>query len=70
MVAEDDLTIGGHLESSLRAHGHEVVGQCTGRGAIREADTGEFDLLARPAAEPGALVSRTTLMAEGWDRRR
>jgi DNA-binding response OmpR family regulator len=27
----------------------------------------EFDLLARLAAEPGVLISRTTLMAEVWD---
>ncbi|GAB3366570.1 MULTISPECIES: response regulator transcription factor [Amycolatopsis] len=27
----------------------------------------EFDLLARLAAEPGAAVSRTTLMADVWD---
>jgi DNA-binding response OmpR family regulator len=67
MVVEGDAPIDGHLGSSPRAHGHKMVWQHTGRGAIQEADTGEFDLPGRLAAEPGVLVSRTTLMAEVWD---
>jgi DNA-binding response OmpR family regulator len=55
MVVEDDVTIGGHLESSLRAHGHEVVWKRIGCGAIQAADTGEFGLvLAGPgSSRPG-----------------
>jgi len=45
LVVEDDETIGGHLESSLRAHGHDVVWQRTGRGALAETDAEEFDLV-------------------------
>jgi DNA-binding response OmpR family regulator len=45
LVVEDDETIGGYLESSLRGHGHEVVWQRTGSGALREAETGEFNLV-------------------------
>jgi len=45
LVVEDDETIGGYLESSLRVHGHEVVWQRTGGGALREAETGEFNLV-------------------------
>jgi len=45
LVVEDDNTIGRHLESSLRAHGYEVVWQRTGRGALRVAEVDEFDLV-------------------------
>ena len=45
LVVEDDETIGGVLDSSLRAHGHQVVWQRTGRGALREAATVNFDLV-------------------------
>src|SRR5882757_1321757 len=45
MVVEDDGTIGRHLESSLRAHGHDVVWQRTGQGALRASDAGELDLV-------------------------
>lgn len=45
LVVEDDETIGGVLESSLLAHGHQVVWQRTGRGALREAATANFDLV-------------------------
>jgi DNA-binding response OmpR family regulator len=44
-VVEDDETIGGVLESSLRAHGHEVVWQRSGKGALRSAGAEEFDLV-------------------------
>ncbi|MGH3910598.1 MAG: response regulator transcription factor [Pseudonocardiaceae bacterium] len=45
LVVEDDETIGGVLESSLRAHGHQVVWRQTGRSALREAATTNFDLV-------------------------
>lgn len=45
LVVEDDETIGGVLDSSLRAHGHRVVWQRTGRGALREAAGANFDLV-------------------------
>ena len=45
MVVEDDETIGGHLESSLRSHGYQVVWQRTGQGALRESESGELDLV-------------------------
>jgi len=45
LVVEDDETIGGHLESSLGAHGHEVVWRRTGRGALEETAADEFDLV-------------------------
>lgn len=45
LVVEDDETIGGHLESSLRAHGHDVAWQRTGRGALEESAAEEFDLV-------------------------
>src|SRR6476661_1633244 len=45
LVVEDDETIGSVLESSLRAHGHQVGWQRTGRDALR-ADAGtDFDLV-------------------------
>ncbi|HEU0090359.1 MAG TPA: response regulator transcription factor [Pseudonocardiaceae bacterium] len=45
LVVEDDETIGGVLDSSLRAHGHQVVWQRTGRSALRVAATTNFDLV-------------------------
>jgi DNA-binding response OmpR family regulator len=45
MVVEDDDTIGDLLASSLRSHGHEVVWQRTGNGALRESTDGELDLV-------------------------
>ncbi len=35
LVVEDDATIGRALETSLRAHGHEVAWERTGRSALR-----------------------------------
>ncbi|MDQ4105120.1 MAG: DNA-binding response regulator, partial [Actinomycetota bacterium] len=43
LVIEDDETIGSVLESSLRAHGHQVGWQRTGRGALRAASEMDFD---------------------------
>ncbi|MGH3938794.1 MAG: response regulator transcription factor [Pseudonocardiaceae bacterium] len=45
LVVEDDETIGGVLDSSLRAHGHQVVWQRTGRGALHQAAGVNFDLV-------------------------
>ncbi len=45
LVVEDDETIGSVLESSLRAHGHQVGWQRTGRGALRAAAESDFDLV-------------------------
>ncbi|MGH3882019.1 MAG: response regulator transcription factor [Pseudonocardiaceae bacterium] len=45
LVVEDDETIGSVLDSSLRAHGHHVVWQRTGRRALRAAAETEFDLV-------------------------
>ncbi|MGH3796298.1 MAG: response regulator transcription factor [Pseudonocardiaceae bacterium] len=45
LVVEDDETIGGVLDSSLRAHGHEVMWQRTGRSALYEATMTNFDLV-------------------------
>ena len=45
LVVEDDETIGSVLDSSLRAHGHHVVWQRTGRRALRVASETEFDLV-------------------------
>jgi DNA-binding response OmpR family regulator len=45
LVVEDDETIGSVLESSLRAHGHQVAWQRTGRRALRLASEAEFDLV-------------------------
>jgi len=44
-VVEDDETIGGVLDSSLRAHGHQVRWRRTGRDALREAAVTSFDLV-------------------------
>jgi DNA-binding response OmpR family regulator len=45
LVVEDDETIGSVLESSLRAHGHQVGWQRTGREALRAAAGTDFDLV-------------------------
>lgn len=45
MVVEDDHTIGSALESSLRAHGHDVVWHRTGRAALDESEATGFDLV-------------------------
>ncbi|MGQ0716993.1 MAG: response regulator transcription factor [Pseudonocardiales bacterium] len=45
LVVEDDETIGSVLDSSLRAHGHHVVWQRTGRRALSAASETEFDLV-------------------------
>jgi DNA-binding response OmpR family regulator len=45
LIVEDDETIGKLLESHLRMHGHEVVWQHTGQGAIREVMLAGFDLV-------------------------
>ncbi|MGH3835439.1 MAG: response regulator transcription factor [Pseudonocardiaceae bacterium] len=45
LVVEDDETIGSVLDSSLRAHGHHVVWQRTGRRALRVASETDFDLV-------------------------
>ncbi|GAA5156090.1 response regulator transcription factor [Pseudonocardia eucalypti] len=45
LVVEDDETIGSVLESSLVAHGHEVVWRRTGKGALAEAAASEFNLV-------------------------
>ena len=45
LVVEDDETIGSVLESSLRAHGHQVGWQRTGRGALHAARETDFDLV-------------------------
>jgi DNA-binding response OmpR family regulator len=83
MVVEDDIKIGGHLESSLRSHGHEVVWQRTGYGAVREAETCELALvlldLGLPdldgvevcrqlrSRQPGAVLVILTARAEEMD---
>lgn len=45
LVVEDDETIGDVLASSLRAHGHEVSWQRTGRGALDAAGDTDFNLV-------------------------
>jgi DNA-binding response OmpR family regulator len=45
LLVEDDETIGGVLESSLRTHGHHVVWECSGRDALRAAAQADFDLV-------------------------
>ncbi|MFD8497622.1 response regulator transcription factor [Amycolatopsis sp. NPDC059657] len=45
LVVEDDETIGSVLDSSLRLHGYQISWQRTGRGALIEAEHGEFDLV-------------------------
>ncbi len=83
LVVEDDETIGGVLESSLRAHDHTVVWHRTGRDALREAAGPELDLvlldLGLPdldgvevcrqlrGAQPGAVVVMLTARDEEMD---
>jgi DNA-binding response OmpR family regulator len=45
LVVEDDETIGSVLESSLRAHGHQVAWQRSGRGALGGSLETDFDLV-------------------------
>ncbi|WP_297500338.1 response regulator transcription factor [Pseudonocardia sp.] len=45
LIVEDDATIGGVVESSLRAHGYDVVWVTDGRTALAKAATTEFDLV-------------------------
>jgi DNA-binding response OmpR family regulator len=45
LVVEDDETIGDVLESSLRAHGHDVTWSRTGQRALGAAVTDTFDLV-------------------------
>jgi len=86
MVVEDDETIGGHLESSLRSHGYQVVWQRTGQGALRESESGELDLvlldLGLPDLDgsevcrqlrgrlPGSVLVMLTARDEEMERRR
>jgi DNA-binding response OmpR family regulator len=45
LIVEDDATIGGIVESSLRAHGYDAVWVTDGRTALVRAATVEFDLV-------------------------
>ncbi len=45
LLVEDDETIGRHLDSALRANGHDVVWQRTGGSALVAAAGGPFDLV-------------------------
>jgi DNA-binding response OmpR family regulator len=45
LIVEDDATIGGVVESSLRAHGYDAVWVTDGRTALARAATIEFDLV-------------------------
>jgi DNA-binding response OmpR family regulator len=45
LVVEDDETIGKLLADGLHAHGHQVTWVRTGRGALREANTHDFELV-------------------------
>ncbi|MBW0115143.1 response regulator transcription factor [Pseudonocardia abyssalis] len=45
LVVEDDETIGGVLNTSLLAHGHDVTWVRTGQGALREAAAHDLDLV-------------------------
>src|SRR4051794_35139223 len=45
LLVEDDESIGSVLESSLRAHGHQVLWHRTGRGALRASTDTEVDLV-------------------------
>src|SRR4051794_12942892 len=45
LVVEDDEQIGNLLESALRANGHEVSWQRTGRSAITASREGQYDLV-------------------------
>ena len=45
LLVEDDATIGEVLAASLRSHGHEVLWERTGAGALAGAGTGPVDLV-------------------------
>ncbi|HVW42638.1 MAG TPA: response regulator transcription factor [Amycolatopsis sp.] len=45
LVVEDDATIGGVLESSLRRHGYQVRWERTGTGGLAAASAEDFDLV-------------------------
>ncbi|KAA9160241.1 response regulator transcription factor [Amycolatopsis acidicola] len=45
LLVEDDATIGGVLESSLRRHGYGVRWERTGNGGLAAASAQEFDLV-------------------------
>ena len=45
LVVEDDATIGGVLESSLRRHGYQVRWERTGAGGLAAASAEDFDLV-------------------------
>lgn len=83
LLVEDDETIGDVLHGSLGAHGHDVVWQRTGRGALAAADGGDLDLvlldLGLPdldgvevcrqlrVAQPGAVLVMLTARSEEMD---
>ncbi|HVL83137.1 MAG TPA: response regulator transcription factor [Pseudonocardia sp.] len=83
LVVEDDETIGGVLESSLRAHGHDVEWVRTAAAALGAADAGDLDLvlldLGLPdldgvevcrrlrAARPGVVVVMLTARTDEMD---
>jgi DNA-binding response OmpR family regulator len=83
LVVEDDATIGGLLQTSLRSHGYEVLWHRTGRGALQAAQSEEFDLvlldLGLPdldgvevcrqlrAREPNAVIVMLTARDEEMD---
>ncbi|MFD9738253.1 response regulator transcription factor [Umezawaea sp. NPDC059074] len=45
LVVEDDETIGGALRAGLAGQGHDVRWERTGRGAVKAARRGPFDLV-------------------------
>lgn len=45
LLVEDDQTIGGILETSLRSHGYDVLWRRRGRDALRDALATPFDLV-------------------------
>jgi DNA-binding response OmpR family regulator len=45
LIVEDDETIGAALDAGLRSHGHTVVWERTGRGALERTATGAPDLV-------------------------
>lgn len=83
MVVEDDDTIGNALDSSLRAHGHQVRWERTARDALQAAELTVFDLvlldLGLPdldgvevcrqlrADQPGAVVVILTARTDEMD---
>lgn len=69
LLVEDDETIGDTLQSSLRAHGNDVVWHRTGRAALREAGTGSFDLVLLDLGLPdldGVEVCRQLRSIQPW----